>query len=61
MRNIEEIFKKIDKEVAQFVKNSYEFCSLKRKAFEEKAMLVSGGNLKSMEEQGGHDFGQLQR
>ena len=53
MRNIEKILKKTDKEVAQFLKNSYEFCSLKRKAFEEKAMLVSGDNLKSMEEQRG--------
>lgn len=53
MRNIEEILKKTDKEVAQFLKNSYEFCSLKRKAFEEKALLVSGDNLKSMEEQRG--------
>lgn len=51
MRNFEEIYEKMNKETAQFVKDRYEFCLSKRKAFEEKAMLVSGDNLKSMEEQ----------
>ena len=46
MRNFEEIYEKMNKETAQFVKDRYEFCLSKRKAFEEKAMLVS-----AMEEQ----------
>ena len=51
MRNFEEIYEKMNKETAQFVKDRYEFCLSKRKAFEEKAMLVS-----AMEEQM-HDSG----
>lgn len=46
MRNFEEIYEKMNKETAQFVKDRYEFCLSKRKAIEEKAMLVS-----AMEEQ----------
>lgn len=51
MRNFEEIYEKMNKETAQFVKDRYEFCLSKRKTFEEKAMLVSEDKLKSMEEQ----------
>lgn len=35
MRNFEEIYEKMNKETAQFVKDRYEFCLSKRKAFEE--------------------------
>ena len=38
MRNFEEIYEKMNKETAQFVKDRYEFCLSKRKAFEEKAL-----------------------
>ena len=40
MRNFEEIYEKMNKETAQFVKDRYEFCLSKRKAFEEKGYKV---------------------
>ena len=37
--HFEEIYEKMNKETAQFVKDRYEFCLSKRKTFEEKPLL----------------------